>query len=232
MKILFIGDSITDTNRSDTIRGMDQNKPPVGMKMPPDFEQMVLRRRSGVMGSGYANLLACQLSAKAPGRYEFLNRGVDGDRIVNLLARVGRDVTMLSPDVVSIFVGTNDAFHTTFMKSGTADTFEQIYRIFLDEIRSALPEVRFVLMEPYSLPGRNTDRDPVNFRANTIACAEKVKKLAADYGAVFVPLQKMLDEAAAAAPATTISIDGVHPNQAGHWLIAQEWLKFVPEEYL
>ena len=56
MKILFQGDSITDAGRSRTAAEANRG-----------------------LGDGYVNLIAAELTGKAPGRYEIFNRGVGGN---------------------------------------------------------------------------------------------------------------------------------------------------------
>ena len=59
--------------------------------------------------------------------------------------------------------------------------------------------------------------------------AEVVKKLAAEYGLYYLPLQEKLTQAAANATAEEYLADGVHPAEAGAKLIANEWLKKFDE---
>ena len=57
-----------------------------------------------------------------------------------------------------------------------------------------------------------------------------VKKIAEDYGAVFVPLQDLISEKAAeAADPELVLVDGVHPSLFGHQLIADQYLKYAGE---
>jgi hypothetical protein len=51
------------------------------------------------------------------------------------------------------------------------------------------------------------------------------KKIADRYGAVFVPLQKLLDRVNDGAPDGYWLQDGVHPTPAGHEVIKLEWYK-------
>ena len=51
------------------------------------------------------------------------------------------------------------------------------------------------------------------------------KKIADRYGAVFVPLQKLLDRVNDGAPDGYWLQDGVHPTPAGHEVIKLEWHK-------
>ena len=85
MKILFQGDSITDAGRS---RDNDQ-----------------------YIGTGYPLLVKSELGYKFPGKYEFINRGISGNRIVDLYARIKADIINIKPDVMSILIGVNDVWH-------------------------------------------------------------------------------------------------------------------------
>ena len=108
-KILFQGDSITDCGR--------EKKDPCSM------------------GNGYANLVKASLGADRPGAYEFINRGISGNRIVDLYARIKADFINLAPDYASIYIGVNDAWHEINWCNGV-DTakFERMYTMLLDEI--------------------------------------------------------------------------------------------------
>lgn len=70
--ILFQGDSITDASR------------------PKDGDTN--------LGRGYAALVAAALGYECPGEFLFYNRGVSGNRITDLYARIKRDVLNLKPD--------------------------------------------------------------------------------------------------------------------------------------
>ncbi len=63
------------------------------------------------------------------------------------------------------------------------------------------------------------------FREEVEKRAAVSKKIAEDKGLVFVPLQKMFDEAAKNPDASYWIADGVHPTPAGHALIAEKWIE-------
>ena len=81
-KILFQGDSITDVGRS--------------------------LENDAARGHGYATLVSASLGMDRPGEFEFVNRGISGNRIIDLLARVKADIINLTPDYMSILIGIND----------------------------------------------------------------------------------------------------------------------------
>lgn len=203
LTVLFIGDSITDGNRT---RDNDWNH---------------------VMGHGYAQMLAARLWFEQPGRFAmFYNRGISGNTIADLAARWQTDCIDLKPDVVSILVGINDVHGiANGYLSQSIDEFEATYRAVLDSTRAALPQACIVMCEPFLLPGSRVDANPEVWQRETKSRRMVVRALANEYGAVFVPLQHPFDEALKKAPVPNWIWDGIHPMPAGHELIAREWLK-------
>ena len=106
--------------------------------------------------------------------------------------------------------------------------FRSIYREILTWTRQALPNVRFILMEPFALDTGTLP--PAGIREVAVR-GRFVKKLAKEFDAVFIPCQKLLDEAVKLAPMTYWLRDGVHPMPAGHQLLADAWIK-AAKKYL
>ena len=130
---------------------------------------------------------------------------------------------MLKPDVLSILIGVNDTWHEYNRQNGVeVPRYEEFLRRLISWTKDTLPEVKIVLLEPFVLPfGAVGEAWPAEIAER----AEVVRKTAADFGAVFVPLQ---DEFTAAAKAYGMEYwlrDGVHPTYAGHRLIAKAWMK-------
>ena len=116
-RILFQGDSITDTGRN--------------------------RDNDVSVGTGYANLLKSHLSAACPYQYKFYNRGISGNRVVDLYARIKIDMINLKPDYMSILVGVNDVWHEYTRKNGViAEKFEMVYGLMIEELQQALPNLK------------------------------------------------------------------------------------------
>lgn len=204
--ILFQGDSITDALRS--------------------------RENDVYRGNGYPTLVTGRLGMDHPGEYQFLNRGISGNRIVDLYARIKCDFINLKPDVLSILIGVNDVWHEIGNGNGVdAAKFEMVYDLLLSEIRQALPNVKLLILEPFVLPGtatENCEERPARwdyFRDEVPLRAAAAKRVAEKHQAVFVPLQEQFDEACRKAPAAYWLYDGVHPTAMGHELIARAWMK-------
>lgn len=208
--ILFQGDSITDCCRS------------------RDNDSFLAHK----LGTGYPFLVAGTLDADEPGQYDFYNRGVSGNRIVDVYARIKMDILNLKPDYMSILIGINDVWHEIDQKNGVdAPKFERMYGMLVEEIKEALPDIRMMVLEPFVLPGAatvSTAQQPhryETFRRQTELRAAAAKSVAQRYGLTFVPLMKLFDEAAERNAPDRLLADGVHPNPAGHELIKREWLR-------
>ena len=209
-RILFQGDSITDAGRN-----------------REDFYSL---------GYGYPLLVAAHLTAEHPGEYEYVNRGIGGDLLVDLYNRRQADLLDIQPDYLSIFIGTNDAWAE--LDQGrpivTAE-FERMYTDFLEEIFATLPQTKVMLISPYIMEGlfsRNTDEQPDRlnqFRLHVASRIEVVRKLAAKYNLPFVDMQVVFDEACATADPACWTGDGAHPTPGGHELIKRAWLNAFEE---
>lgn len=180
---------------------------------------------SGGPGPGYPGLIASRLACDHPEKdYHVINRGIGGDRIVDLYARWKADVLNLAPDLLSILVGVNDTWHEFECRNGVElPRYERIYRELMEWTLSALPGVRIVLIEPFI----GTSENVLPMAAEVRQRAGIVREIAADFKAEFLPAQKILDNACKRAPMTHWLADGVHPALAGHQLLADAWLKLT-----
>lgn len=200
MRYLFQGDSITDSGRE-------------------NYED------PHAMGNGYPRLLEAGLTAESD-ECDVMNCGISGSKISTLLARWKKDCLNLEPDVLTILIGVNDVWHELGSRNGVdAPLFEELYRILLRETVEALPKVRLILMGAYVNHGTATDPMWDAFYNEVKLRRDAARKLAEEFGADYIDLQQVFDEAEKKFPASHWTRDGVHPTAAGHWLIAQAWKK-------
>ena len=199
--ILFQGDSITDASRERTADGYH-------------------------LGHGYPTMVSGRLGVEHPNAYKYINRGISGNRIVDLYARIKVDFINLAPDFISILIGINDVWHEIGSRNGvSAEKFFKVYTLLVEELKEALPETKIMILEPFVLTGTATAEKLDTFVSETALRAEAAKEVADHHRLVFVPLQKRMDEAARLAPADYWLKDGVHPNPPGHAIIADAWLE-------
>ncbi len=206
-RFLFQGDSITDVSRVDVDDG---------------------GAGSYLFGYGYPNLLAADFLKNRKGEFEFINRGVSGDRIVDLYARIKDDIINLKPDIMSILIGVNDVWHELSQQNGvSAEKYEKIYSMLIEEIKEALPDIKIIILEPFVLKGTGTEMYYDEFRAEVANRGAAAKRIAEKYGLSFAPLQKSFDEASADGDTAYWTTDGVHPTAPGHQIIKEALVEAI-----
>lgn len=197
--ILFQGDSITDCSR---------NK---------------LRRTD--LGNGYVNLINHYLQTHHSNlNIHCINKGIYGNRTVDLKLRWRLDSLRIDKDVLSLLAGINDTWRKyDFNLVTSAEKFEENYRYLLDSSLERNPNLRIILLSPFLLP--HTDKQLIWFE-DLNPKIQVVENLAKEYNALYIPLQEIFNEALT--PEKDVhywTVDGVHPTPEGHMLIAKEWLK-------
>ena len=198
--ILFTGDSITDCGRAR----------PIG--------------EGAGLGGGYVTAVGRHLADRYAERgIRVLNTGVSGNTVSDLAARWQRDVLDPGPDWLSVLIGINDVWRFADGNLGgvPVDLYEDTYRTLVRSARSGLTGL--VLMTPYVIEPDRSDR----MRALMDKYGGVVGCLAADFDAVLVDLQAAYDEYILEHPSESLSSDRVHPNPAGHMIIARAFLTSV-----
>jgi len=200
--IVFQGDSITDAGRSRERDGA--NEP-------------------AALGVGYVGLIARELLAEpANAGVQIFNRGVSGNRALDLLVRWEHDTLALAPDVVSILVGVNDTWHR-YLPGGVGikvPRYAALYRMLIEDTLERWPDCRLVLCEPFALPGGQFRDEWMGELRERMAI---VRGLASEFRTAFVPFHEMFAEAMKRHPAADLAADGVHPTLLGHQLMAKAW---------
>ena len=211
--ILFQGDSITDCGRSRDAAISASHNP-------------------AAFAPSYPYLVSSSLALDAPAAYKFINRGISGNRIVDLYARIKIDLINLRPDYMSILLGINDVWHEINSKNGVpTPKFERVYRMILDEVYEALPDVKILLYTPYVLQGSatvsadNPDKW-IFFRDGCAEKAEAIKRIARDYPVGLCETQPLFDAAEGKVAADQLLTDGVHPGLAGAQILARGFMKW------
>ena len=204
--ILFQGDSITDAGR-------EKNR-----ELPNNAQSF---------GSGYAFLAASTLLNELPGMdLTLYNRGISGNKVYQLAERWKKDCIDLKPDLLSILIGVNDYWHMRNGNyDGTVQVYENDYRALLQDTKKFLPQVKLVVCEPFAVTHTSAVDDSWVEPMKEYQAA--AKRIAEEFDAVWVPFQKVFDEAVLHAPPAYWTGDGVHPSMAGAQLMAEAWLRSV-----
>lgn len=191
MKILFQGDSITDCGRS--------------------------RSDNTNLGSGYPKYVAELLTETYPDiDFEFFNRGIGGDQTKGLLARWQEDAVDIQPDIITILVGVNDTWHHIHEKDWIPnDLFEANYRSLLEDIKNKT-NAKIIMLEQFVLdfPDMRCFHNDIDEKIQV------VRRLAREYAHTFIPLDGLLATACVCEEPSYWTLEGVHPTDEGHKLIA------------
>ena len=196
-KIVFCGDSITDSGR-------DRSDP-------------------ASLGNGYVAIL----HEKLKNLYEdiaftFVNAGVSGDRAADVEKRVDADVVAQAPDIAVLLVGINDTWRredpfAPFDSEGFAAAYEGI----LSKIKGC--GAKLIVVEPFlfDVPDKKRFRRVFNEELAVILA------LAAKYADAFVPLDEMFAGVSQSVGIAAYSADGIHPTHRASRLIADNVIKKI-----
>ncbi|MFH1118290.1 MAG: SGNH/GDSL hydrolase family protein [Bacteroidota bacterium] len=204
--ILFQGDSITDSGRNKEDNSYNNAR---------------------VLGSGYPMLAGAALLEKyASLNLKVYNKGISGNKVYQLAERWDKDCLEIKPDILSILIGVNDIWHKLDGKyNGTIEIYKNDYIALLERTKKALPNVKLIICEPLAVKGVKAVDD--KWYPEFYGYQKAAREIATQFGATFVPYQKIYDEAQKQAPGAYWTGDGVHPTLAGAQLMAQAWLAAI-----
>ena len=185
----------------------------------------------------YATLLEERLS-KAGVQAEVINAGVGGNTTQAARQRFAKDVLAHKPDVVIIQFGINDSAVDVWRKPpGTEpriarDTYVANLAFFVEQLREQ--GARPILMTPnplrwtaaikkmYGKPPYDAE-DPKGFNLHLQHYAEAVRELARKQGVTCIDIYAAFEDYGKAVGRSVdeLLLDGMHPNDAGHELVAE-----------
>lgn len=202
MKIVFLGDSITDGGRD----ANDLNS----------------------LGSGYVKILADKLRPIYPDTdIELINRGVAGDEVGDLLARADTDALVHSPDAVVIMAGINNLTH--HFKEGKPLDLKKLESDLKELIKKLKKEgITVIFLEPFLLPAP----DKLRMRKIFDGELAVIKKVALKYADEYVAYDEIFNGLTGSIPYAEYAPDGIHPTHRGSRLIADQAIKAIRKHLL
>ncbi|MBS2969220.1 SGNH/GDSL hydrolase family protein [Metabacillus sp. KIGAM252] len=198
-KIVFIGDSITDSGR----------------KSDPEN-----------LGHGYVRLIRdYYVSEGMSSQIEICNRGVSGNRVTDLATRWERDVINEKPDFLSVSIGINDVWRQLDQpgkKQVLPDEFKEIYEQIINKAIEKTT-ARLILMQPTVI------EEDLQSEGNKklVPYINTVNELALKYHAILVPAHQAFTEVLQINEGIPLTTDGVHMTSTGNLLMAKSWIHSV-----
>ena len=185
---------------------------------------------------GFISLLGENLDQNT----ELIGKGIGGDKVSDLLTRYRDDVIKLNPDMVFIYIGINDVWHKYDFGTGTdIDLYENGLRQIITDLKENGVEV--ILCTPtvigenkgeFTLVNQFKDIETMEIMNNDLDdYSDVIRKLSREFDTKLLDLRKIFMQYISEnnpknKSKGVLTTDGVHLNNIGSKLIADEMIKF------
>jgi len=172
---------------------------------------------------------------------ELIGKGIGGDKVSDLLTRYRDDVIKLNPDMVFIYIGINDVWHKYDFGTGTdIDLYENGLRQIITDLKENGVEV--ILCTPtvigenkgeFTLVNQFKDIETMEIMNNDLDdYSDVIRKLSREFDTKLLDLRKIFMQYISEnnpknKSKGVLTTDGVHLNNIGSKLIADEMIKFI-----
>ena len=172
---------------------------------------------------------------------ELIGKGIGGDKVSDLLTRYRDDVIKLNPDMVFIYIGINDVWHKYDYGTGTdIDLYENGLRQIIADLKEN--GVQVILCTPtvigenkgeFTLVNQFKDIETMEIMNNDLDdYSDVIRKLSREFDTKLLDLRKIFMQYISEnnpenKSKGVLTTDGVHLNNLGSKLIANEMIKFI-----
>ena len=172
---------------------------------------------------------------------ELIGKGIGGDKVSDLLTRYRDDVIKLNPDMVFIYIGINDVWHKYDYGTGTdIDLYENGLRQIITDLKENGVEV--ILCTPtvigenkgeFTLVNQFKNIETMEIMNNDLDdYSDIIRKLSREFDTKLLDLRKIFMQYISEnnpenKSKGVLTTDGVHLNNIGSKLIADEMIKFL-----
>ena len=172
---------------------------------------------------------------------ELINKGIGGNKVSDLLLRYDDDVLKLKPNIVFVYIGINDVWHKYDWGTGSdIDIYEKGLRKIISDIKAL--GAKIILCTP-TVIGENSGEFKLNNNFKDIdtmeimnkdldAFSDVVRNLSSEFNTELLDLRKKFKDYISENNDQNMSkgiltSDGVHLNNKGNELIANEMIKLL-----
>ncbi len=203
-KIVFLGDSISD----------------------PKFNFQFARKIKG------RSIYALQLKKKFKKYSKDIKveiNGIASNRTYHVYDRLTKDCISLKPDVVIMLIGVNDAWEHYVPEDyppllrPIEPHFREIHR----RLKAELPDTQVLYLMPFMT---DAVESKLPFHQKLDEIRELLKNISLEYGALVLDLQTAFNEAQKTIAPKELAIDGIHPTNLGHKVMADAVLTMIEFE--
>ena len=192
--ILFIGDSITDAKFN-------------------------FRMQNSIKGRKIYALQLKKLFKKQSSNIKVHIKGIASNRTYHLYDRLTKDCINLRPDVIIMLIGVNDAWENYKIEEykpllrPMEPHIREIYR----RIRTELPDTQILYRMPFMI---DSVEEKLSFHKTLDEFRQVLKSIALENGAAVLDMQEVFYEAQKTYEPKALAIDGIHPTNLGHKVMA------------
>lgn len=203
-RILFFGDSITDTKFNRRFNRTIKGKKIYALQLEKVFKK-------------YSKKIKVDI------------KGIASNRTYHLYDRLTKDCINLNPDVIIMLVGVNDAWENYVPEQyppllrPMEPHVREIYR----RIKTELPNTQILYIMPFMI---DSVEEKLPFHKTLDEFRELLKSVALENGAKVIDMQAVFNDAQKVTSPKDLALDGIHPTNYGHKVMADAILKFIEFE--
>ena len=187
--------------------------------------------QAGAGENGYVTLVRHAIEKSRPeSGIKVIGAGISGNRVPDLEARLDKDVLAHKPNVVVIYIGINDVWHTSKGRGTPIDKFESGLRSLVKRCSDA--GARVVLCTPSVIGEKADGSNELDKMLDQFS--EVSRTVAMESGATLLDLRmafvnNLKEYNIAGRSDGVLTSDGVHLNDAGNRFVAVRMLEGVGE---
>lgn len=183
----------------------------------------------GVQPDGYVTLIQNEINRRFPKRsINIIGAGISGHKVPDLEARLNADVLSKQPDIVFIYIGINDVWHSILPDhTGTSpEDFEAGLRRIISKLKAIHADI--ALCTPSVIGEKKDNANTLDRQLDQYAAISR--KIATEENLVLVDLRKafksyLSENNPANSEKDILTKDGVHLNDRGNRFVADLMLK-------
>lgn len=183
--------------------------------------------QAGAGPKGYVSLVRQAIEKDHPhAKIEIIGAGISGNRVPDLEKRLERDVLAKKPNIVVIYIGINDVWHSQNGRGTSAEDFEQGLRRIIAALQQQ--HAKAILCTASVIGEKHDGSNPLDKMLDQYC--QISRKVAAETKCPLIDLRQaflahLKEHNAMNADKNILTTDGVHLNDAGNEFVAKQMLK-------